>query len=98
MKKITLTLAALALAVPAVTFAADDDDASMATMPDLAAGTMLGTDEASIRTALTELGFDVRKIEKEDGRIEAYVVKGKMTAEVYVDPTTGAIVQGGDDD
>lgn len=96
MKKIALTLAALAIAVPAASFAADDD--SMSAMPDLAAGTVLGTDEAAIRTALTDLGYDVRKIDKEDGKIEAYVVKGKMKAEVYVDATTGAVVAGGDND
>ncbi|WP_170588276.1 PepSY domain-containing protein [Ruegeria arenilitoris] len=58
---------------------------------DLAPDTELGKTEAEVRTALTELGYDVRKIEMEDGEIEAYVVKDGHMAEVYVDPASGKI-------
>ena len=58
---------------------------------DLAPDTELGKTEAEVRTALTVLGYDVRKIEMEDGEIEAYVVKDGQMAEVYVDPASGKI-------
>ncbi|MGV6805803.1 MAG: PepSY domain-containing protein [Ruegeria sp.] len=60
---------------------------------DLAADAELGKNEAEVRAALTELGYDVRKIEMEDGEIEAYVVKDGQMAEVYVDPTSGKIAK-----
>ncbi|MCE8513769.1 PepSY domain-containing protein [Ruegeria pomeroyi] len=58
---------------------------------DLTTDTQLGTSSDEIRTSLKDLGYDVRKIEDEDGKIEAYVVKDGKMAEVYVDPTTGKI-------
>ena len=58
---------------------------------DLTTDTQLGTSSDEIRTSLKDLGYDVRKIEDEDGKIEAYVVKHGKMAEVYVDPKTGKI-------
>ncbi|MCE8517633.1 PepSY domain-containing protein [Ruegeria pomeroyi] len=58
---------------------------------DLTTDTQLGTSSDEIRTSLKDLGYDVRKIEDEDGKIEAYVVKDGKMAEVYVDPKTGKI-------
>ncbi|SDE31016.1 PepSY domain-containing protein [Ruegeria marina] len=55
--------------------------------------TILGTTEEAVRTSLKDLGYDVRKVEAEDGKIEAYVVKDKKMAEVYVDPATGKVVK-----
>lgn len=60
---------------------------------DLAPETALGKTETEVRAALTELGYDVRKIEVEDGEIEAYVVKDGKMAEVHVDPVTGKIAK-----
>lgn len=91
MNKLTLTLAALAVAAPATVFAATNTEASA---PELSVGTVLGSSEDAVRTALTDMGFEVRRIDDEGGKIEAYVVKGKTMAEVYVDPTTGKIVKG----
>jgi hypothetical protein len=94
MKK-TLLAAALALtAIPA--FASDE--AMGAAPADLAAGTMLGTDTAAITEALTALGYDVRKVGSDDGMLEAYVVKDRYMAEVYINPKTGEIVRVGGDD
>ncbi|HCE72224.1 PepSY domain-containing protein [Ruegeria pomeroyi] len=58
---------------------------------DLTTDTQLGSTPDEIRTSLKDLGYDVRKIEDEDGKIEAYVVKDGKMAEVYVDPKTGKI-------
>ena len=58
---------------------------------DLTSDTVLGTTAAEISSSLTEMGYEVRKIETEDGKIEAYVVKDGKMAEVYVDPVTGKV-------
>ena len=80
MKKLSVFAAALAFATPALAM-------------DLEMGTELGTTQEAIRTALTGMGYDLRKIEMEDGKIEAYVVKDKTMAEVYVDPQTGKVIK-----
>lgn len=59
----------------------------------VAMGAQLGTTEDAIRTTLTEMGWEVRKLDTEDGMIEAYAVMGDRMAEVYVDPTTGEVVK-----
>lgn len=41
--------------------------------------------EAQIRTTLTEDGYDVRKIQVEDGLYEAYATKDGHKYEVYLD-------------
>lgn len=60
---------------------------------DLAMGTQLGATEDAIRTTLTDMGWEVRKLDTEDGMIEAYAVMGDRMAEVYVDPTSGEVVK-----
>ncbi|MCE8539911.1 PepSY domain-containing protein [Ruegeria pomeroyi] len=65
--------------------------ASPALALDLTTDTQLGTSSEEIRTSLKDLGYDVRKIEDEDGKIEAYVVKDGKMAEIYVDPKTGKV-------
>lgn len=97
MRKSLMILATLAMTSPA--FASDDDYSSMAGAPaDLAIGTLLGKDPDAIRTALTSLGYDVRKIDMEYGKIEAYVVKDRFMAEVYVNTATGEVTRVGLDD
>ena len=39
---------------------------------------------AQIRAKLTEQGYDVRKIKMEDGLYEAYVVRGGVRQELYL--------------
>lgn len=65
---------------------------------DLAMGTQLGTTEEAIRAALTEMGWEVRKLDTEDGMIEAYAVMGNQMAEIYIDPTSGEVVKISTDD
>lgn len=55
--------------------------------------TELGKTEAEVRASLVKLGYDVRKIEREDGTIEAYAVRDGRKAELYVDPTSGKIAR-----
>jgi hypothetical protein len=64
----------------------------------LTPGDTLGTTADEIRASLTELGWEVRKIEMDDGKIEAYAVMGTQMLEIYVDPTTGKIVKVSVDD
>jgi Peptidase propeptide and YPEB domain len=61
-------------------------------------GTELGTTAEAVSAALTEMGWEVRKLDTEDGMIEAYAVMGDQTAEIYVDPTTGMVVKVGGND
>ena len=79
MKKLLLA-AGLAASLPAVALA-------------LSPGDTLGTIADEIRASLTEQGWDVRKLEMDDGRFEAYAVMGTQMVEVYVDPTTGKVVK-----
>lgn len=65
---------------------------------DLAMGMELGTTPDAVKTALTDMGWEVRKLDMEDGMIEAYAVMGNQMAEIYVDPTTGQVVKVGSDD
>ncbi|KUJ78153.1 hypothetical protein AVO45_09375 [Ruegeria marisrubri] len=59
----------------------------------LSADTQLGTTNEEITASLQDLGYKVRKIEVEDGKIEAYVIKGDEMAEVYIDPESGKVVK-----
>lgn len=63
----------------------------------LAVDTELGTTEEAVQAKLVELGYEVRKMDMEDGMIEAYAVKGDETLEVYVSPETGKITKIGED-
>lgn len=58
---------------------------------ELGTGTMLGKTVEEVQASLTGMGYELRKTEMEDGKIEAYVVKDKTMAEIYVDPATGAV-------
>ena len=77
MRKIVIT----ALAITAL--------ASQALAADLSMDTVLGTTLDEIKASLTDMGYEVRKSEMEDGEIEVYVVKDGKMAEVYVSPDTG---------
>ena len=41
--------------------------------------------EAQIRTTLTEQGYEVRKVQTEDGMYEAYALKDGQKYEIYMD-------------
>lgn len=59
----------------------------------LTMGMALGTTPDAVKAALTDMGWDVRKLDMEDGMIEAYAVMGNQMAEIYVNPTTGEVVK-----
>ncbi|OSQ49325.1 PepSY domain-containing protein [Marivita geojedonensis] len=70
---------ALALALPATAFASSDDYG-------------LTTERMTeIRTKLTAEGYEVRKIEMEDGMIEAYVLKDGQRLEIYLDAALNVV-------
>lgn len=71
-------VAALALATPV--FAAN-----------LTTETVLGTSLETIKASLTDMGYEVRKMEVEDGMFEAYIVGENDMGEIYVDMSTGII-------
>ncbi len=67
-------------------------------VPALASDTLkLDADtEARIRAALTEDGYDVRKIKIEDGMYEAYATKDGHKYEVYLDASLEVVKVGED--
>ncbi len=79
MRKLII-LAALALASPALA-------------AELTMDTVLGTTMAEVQAKLTDMGYQVRKSEMEDGKIEVYFVKGGRMGEVYVSTATGKITK-----
>lgn len=83
MRKLVLTAALIA--APALAFA--DDCAKLS--PDA----VLGTTEAEVTGALKEMGFEIRKAEDEDGKIEVYFLNETTMGEVYVSPETGKITK-----
>ncbi len=67
--------------------------ATPALAQDLNMDTMLGTTMQEVQTNLTEMGYEVRKAEMEDGKIEVYFVKDGKMGEVYVSSETGQITK-----
>ena len=67
-------------------------------------GDRLGTDDAQILTALEAQGYQVEEIEREDGEIEAEVMKDGVEYELTLAQDTGEILEietdsdDGDDD
>jgi len=70
MKRTALALS-ICLALPAAAVASDDQRPDAAT-------------QERIRAHLTEQGYEVRKIEAEDGQFEAYVIKDGQRMEIYL--------------
>ena len=60
---------------------------------ELTTDTVLGTTMPEVQTKLTEMGYQVRKSEMEDGKIEVYFVKDKKMGEVYVSTVTGKVTK-----
>lgn len=79
MRKLAL-IALLAIATPALA-------------EDLTADMELGTTLEQVQTRLTEMGYEVRKGEMEDGKIEVYFVRDGKMGEVYVSTETGRITK-----
>lgn len=70
---------ALALALPVSAFASGDDSS------------MTAERMKEIRTKLTQDGYEVRKIDMEDGLIEAYVLKDGQRFELYLDAALNVV-------
>jgi hypothetical protein len=77
------TVLAAALALP-VSFAAASSELDGAT---------LGKSADEVKSTLTAQGYEVRKVENEDGKLEAYAVKDGKKFEIYVDPASGAVTE-----
>lgn len=80
MRKTLIAIAALMIAGPALA-------------EGLAKDTQLGKTPEEITTTLVKMGYQVRKTDMEDGKIEAYAVKDGKMLEVYVDAGTGAVTE-----
>lgn len=79
MRKFAL-LALIAIASPALADSVTKDS-------------VLGTTMAEVQASLTAMGYEVRKAEMEDGKIEVYFVRDGKMGEVYVNPQTGAVTK-----
>ena len=79
MRKIVI-LAMLAFATPALA-------------TELTTDMTLGTTIPEVEATLTELVYEVRKTEMEDGNIEAYFVKGNKMGEAYVSTSSGKVIK-----
>jgi hypothetical protein len=63
-----------------------------------APGDRVGTTDAEIRASLTAQGYEVRKIERDDGVMEAYALRDGKRYEIYVDPNSGEVLRVKEDD
>ncbi|MEE4347645.1 MAG: PepSY domain-containing protein [Paracoccaceae bacterium] len=63
--------------------------ASQAFAATLSMDTELGTTVDAVTASLKEMGYEIRKAETDDGKIEVYFVGNNQMGEVYVDATTG---------
>lgn len=75
-----IVLAACLLAVPALA-------------EDLTPDSMLGHNLDEVEAKLALMGYEVRKGEMEDGKIEVYFVRDGKMGEVYVDGATGKVAR-----
>ena len=67
--------------------------ATPALAEDVTMDSVLGTTLTEVETSLTDMGYDVRKAEMEDGKIEVYFVRDGQMGEVYVNRATGAVTK-----
>lgn len=56
-------------------------------------GDYVGKSKAEIAQNLEQQGYEVRKVETEDGNLEAYAILDRKRVEIYVDPQTGNVVK-----
>ena len=80
MRKFAIAAAFLAFVTPALA-------------SDLAVDMEVGKTMDDVKAKMTELGYEVRKADMEDGDIEVYVIKDNKMAEVYVSQATGKITK-----
>ena len=80
MRKLAIAAAFLAFVSPALA-------------SDLSLDMEIGKTMDDVKAKMTELGYEVRKAQMEDGDIEVYVVKDNKMAEIYVSQNTGKITK-----
>lgn len=78
-KIVPAALTIVALAVPA--FAQ--------TAPALGMDTVLGKTMEEVKASLSDMGYEIRKSDIEDGKMEVYFVGNGQMGEVYVSTETG---------
>jgi hypothetical protein len=54
--------------------------------------------QAKVTAQLTAQGYDVRKVQMEDGMIEVYAVKGGKTSEIYLNEKLEVVKNNGEDE
>lgn len=94
MRTVTLITRGLATAASAAAVAL----AAGLAMAAVAPGDYAGRTKAEIAKSLEQQGYRVRKIETEDGYLEAYALLDGARFEIYVDPETGKVVKVEEDD
>ena len=67
--------------------------ATPALAAELTMDTLLGTTLPEIKKNLTDMSYQVRKSDMEDGKIEVYFVKDNKMGEVYVSEATGKVTK-----
>lgn len=67
--------------------------ATPALAEDVSVNSILGTSMEEVQASLNAMGYEVRKAEMEDGKIEVYFVRDGKMGEVYVDTQTGAVTK-----
>ncbi|MGA9432642.1 MAG: PepSY domain-containing protein [Roseobacter sp.] len=67
--------------------------ASPALAEDVTTDSILGTTMEEVQASLVAMGYEVRKAEMEDGKIEVYFVRDGQMGEVYVSSETGAVTK-----
>ncbi|MBK0400039.1 PepSY domain-containing protein [Limibaculum sp. M0105] len=85
MRKLSPLALALVLGMPTAALASSDEK-----IPD--------AERARVTDAVAAQGYEVRKLEREDGLIEVYALKEGKRYELYVDGDTGEIVKSKVDD
>lgn len=85
----TTTLLALGAAMPA--FATGDDHCGNADT-----STWMSVDALKLKA--TEMGYDVKKVEIDDGCFEIYAIKDGKRVEAYLNPVSGEVVRVKSDD
>ncbi len=87
-KIITITAASLMLAATIPAYASDDS---------VSCGQSAGGQQLSIQditAKATAMGYDVRKVERDDGCFEVYATgKNGNRVEIYMNPVTGAVLK-----
>lgn len=87
MRKLAVISALAVLAAPVMGLAQDAGCTGLST------GAVLGKSLEEVEASLKTLGYEIKKGEAEDDKIEVYFTKDTAMGEVYVSPETGMITK-----